>query len=47
MKEEKNHYCSYSPTIQVDEEGYLYEGGVCCVCGRLIERNYNIKLKTK
>lgn len=39
------HYCTYAPNLALDDEGYLYEGGQCCVCGREVERNYNIKLK--
>ena len=39
------HYCTYKPEIKVDEEGYLYEGGRCCTCGKEIQRNYDIKIK--
>ncbi len=45
MKEGEGHYCTYVPTILVDEEGYLYEGGSCYVCGEQVTRNYDLKLK--
>jgi len=42
-----DHYCTYIPQVLVDGEGYLYEGGICCVCGKETTRNYNLNLKNE
>ena len=40
------HWCIYRTGLLVDEEGYIYEGGICEICGKE-RKNYDIKLKLK